>query len=177
MNRAQLITQLQELDKELDDLLHALGSYSHEALNKSPKEGAWSATQVLHHIKLAEYYSLKYCEKKLSFKPKLSKATWRENLSGKLVKWYLQAPLKVKAPTIMSGSALPSESQLADIESEWKKQRKDLQQFFEALPKEYIDKAVYKHPFGGRLSFAGMLEFYLAHFERHRKQIWRTIPR
>ena len=177
MNRTQLFTQLQELDNELEDLLNGLSSYSHEALNKPPNEGAWSAMQILHHIKLAEYYSLKYCEKKLSFNPKLGKVTWRENLRGKLVTWYLQAPLKVKAPTIMSGSALPTESQLTDIEVEWKKQRKDLQQFFEELPEEYIDKAVYKHPFGGRLSFGGMLAFYQAHFRRHQKQIWRTIPR
>ncbi|MBX2871143.1 MAG: DinB family protein [Saprospiraceae bacterium] len=176
MNRTQLITQLQGLDSELNELLKSLSTYSHEALNKNPKEGAWSATQVLHHVKLAEYYSLKYCEKKLSFNPELGKVGWQEHLRGKLVKWYLQAPLKVKAPTIMSGSALPAESELSDIESEWKDQRKHLKKFFEDLPEEHIDKAVYKHPFGGRLSFGGMLAFYQAHFRRHQKQIWRTIP-
>ncbi|NRB52714.1 MAG: DinB family protein [Saprospiraceae bacterium] len=176
MNRTQLITQLQGLNDELDQLLKALDSYAHEALNKPPKEGAWSVMQVLHHIKLAEFYSYKYCEKKLSFKPQLSKVSWQDNLRAKLVKWYLQLPFKVQAPTNMSGSALPTESQLADLEAEWKEQRKILQQFFEDLPEEYIDKAVYKHPFGGRLSFAGMLDFYQAHFRRHQRQIWRTVP-
>lgn len=177
MNRTQLITQLQGLNDELDQLLKSLGDHSHEVLNKPPKEGAWSAMQVLHHIKLAEYYSYKYCEKKLSFKPQLSKVGWQENLRGKLVKWYLQLPFKVQAPTNMSGDALPSESQLAELASEWKEQRKTLQQFFEDLPEEYVNKAVYKHPMGGRLSFAGMLDFYEAHFRRHQKQIWRTISK
>ncbi len=177
MNRTQLITQLQGLNDELDQLLKSLGDHSHETLNKPPKDGAWSAMQILHHIKLAEYYSYKYCEKKLSFTPQLNKVGWQENLRGKLVKWYLQLPLKAQAPTNMSGSALPPESKLVDIEAEWKKQRKNLQQFLEELPDKYIDKAVYKHPFGGRLSFAGMLDFYQAHFRRHQRQIWRSIPK
>lgn len=40
MNRTQLITQLQGLNKELDQLLKSLGDHSHETLNKPPKEGA-----------------------------------------------------------------------------------------------------------------------------------------
>lgn len=177
MNRTQLITQLQGLNGELDQLLKSLSSYAHQALNQPPKEGAWSVMQVLHHIRLAEYYSHKYCEKKLSFKPQLGEAGWQENLRGKLVKWYLQLPFKVQAPTNMSGDALPVESRLMDLEAEWKEQRKVLQLFFEDLPEEYVNKAVYKHPMGGRLSFAGMLDFYEAHFRRHQKQIWRTIPK
>ena len=177
MHRSLLFAKLQRLDKELDDLLTSLGNYSHEALNQSPKEGAWSATQVLHHVKLAEYYSLKYCEKKLSFKPELGKVGWREYLRGTLVKWYLQIPLKVNAPANMSGTALPAESHLAEIEAEWKGLRKELYKFLEDLSEDYIDKAVYKHPFGGRLSFAGMLDFYQAHFRRHQRQIWRTLPK
>ena len=177
MNRSQLITQVQDLDTELNQLFQSLRPYSHEALNQSPKPGAWSTTQVLHHIMLSERYSQKYCEKKLSFEPQLGKAGWQDSLRSKLVAWYLQAPLKVKAPKNISGPALPNDSKLADIEEEWLKQREGLHNFFQTVPELYLDKTVYKHPFGGRLSFQGMLTFFRAHFQRHERQIWRTVPK
>lgn len=177
MHRQELLHKLQGLDHELQQLLDQLRPYSHEVLNQSPKPGAWSAMQVLHHVKLSEFYSQQYCEKKLSFEPQLKQAGWLENVRAKLVVGYLRAPFRVKAPKAIAGPALPEESQLSAIETEWKAQRKSLAQFMAKLPDQYLDKAVYKHPMGGRLSFMGMLDFFQAHFRRHQQQIWRSIPR
>lgn len=177
MDRNTLLQKLATLDQALQTLLEQLQAYSHEALNTAPKAGAWTATQVLHHIRLSEFYSQKYCEKKLSFDPTLKPAGWLEGLRSKLVAGYLRLPLKVKAPKNLSGPALPDESELAAIEQEWIAQRKSLADFLSKLPDHYLDKAVYKHPMGGRLSFAGMLDFFEAHFRRHEQQIWRTISK
>jgi hypothetical protein len=177
MNRNKLLQKLQALDQDLQALFDQLQTYSHEALNTAPQTGAWTATQVLHHVRLAEFYSQKYCEKKLSFNPPLKRAAWPERLRSKVVAGYLRLPLKVTAPKNLSGPALPTESQLSALIEQWTKQRKSLAKFLSTLPDHHLDKAVYKHPMGGRLSFAGMLDFFEAHFRRHEQQIWRTISK
>jgi hypothetical protein len=47
--------------------------------------------------------------------------------------------------------------------------------FLDNLPAEYADKEVYRHPFAGRMSLAGMLSFFEAHFINHRRQLYRAL--
>jgi len=54
-------------------------------------------------------------------------------------------------------------------------ERKDLYEFIDSVSEDYIDKEVYKHPLGGRLSLTGMLEFFDSHFDHHSKQIFRAL--
>lgn len=174
--KKELLLQVEQLDQALKVLLDSLQSYSHDQLNQAPSPKSWSPTQILHHIMLSEKYSLLYCQKKLSHQPTLKTVGPLDHLKAKLVKWYLQVPIKFKAPQKLNDSALPKESKLTDIEKQWQEQRKAMRLFFEELPAEYADKVIYKHPFGGRLSLEGMLNFFDAHFDRHRKQLLRALP-
>jgi hypothetical protein len=45
----------------------------------------------------------------------------------------------------------------------------------ENLSAEYQDKAIYKHPFAGRLGWPETLAFFTMHLERHTGQIRRTL--
>lgn len=173
--RAPLSDKVQQLNIELEQLFSDLQSYSKEALNKSPSPGAWSATQIMHHVMLSEKHALQYCKKKLSFQPALEVAGFAAKLRAKLIEGYLKLPFKFKAPKAIDESVLPKESDLAQIIEEWKAQRQALAAFFNELPSEYLDKVVYKHPAGGRLSFDGMLGFFEVHFRRHQKQLIKAL--
>lgn len=167
--------QLAKVNADLDQLFADLEKYSTEKLCKKPTPDAWSAIQVMHHLRLSEKYSLAYCEKKLSFKPKLKKAGILAAGRAVIVDLYLSSPFKFKAPAAISGDATPNSGDLATIKKEWKRERDRLEKFINDLPAEYADKEVYKHPFGGRMSIKGMLQFFESHFRNHRKQIFRAL--
>lgn len=173
--RVALQTQLEKLNGELDLLLTDLGQYSHEQLNQQPAPNSWSATQVLNHLLLSEKYSRQYCQKKLSFDPELPKAGMVDNFRTFLVSFYFKLPLKVEAPKAINTDALPRESQLEEVRTSYLEQREELAKFLQIVDESYLDKAVYKHPFAGRLSLSGMLHFFTAHFTHHRKQIYRAL--
>jgi uncharacterized damage-inducible protein DinB len=173
--RAILLDKLSHLDEELETLLTDLQQYDSVQLNRAPAVDSWSATQVLHHMLLSEKFSQQYCEKKLSFKPELKKAGLLATARVYFVDGYLRSPLKVKAPQMIGTSALPKEDELANIAKLYRAQRQDLQRFLEEVDEVYLDREVYKHPFGGRMSLAGMLDFLRSHFRHHRKQLYRAL--
>lgn len=170
-----LLQRLAGLNEELDTLFTDLANYDAEALNKQPAPDSWCATQVLHHLLMAEKYSRQYCEKKLSFKPELRKAGFEAGIRAWLVSVYLKTPLKVKAPKTLDTSALPRESKLSDIIAEYKEQRELMEAFIQNVDESYLDKEVYKHALAGRLSLSGMFDFFEAHFAHHRKQLYRAL--
>ena len=173
--KQKLKNQVNLLDENLERLVQELKSYSSERLNTQPAPESWSPIQVLHHLMLAERYSLAYCQKKLSFKPTLKTAGWMENIQVKIVDFALASPISFNAPKPISGNALPAVDELEKVHSLWLLQRKLLHEFIDELPQEYLDKQVYKHPFGGRLSIFGMLQFFESHFKSHKKQIFRAL--
>ncbi len=167
--------QLNQLDEKLNKLLADLENYSTEQLCKKPTPDSWSAIQVLHHLILSEKYSRMYCEKKLSFNPKLKKVGIGTAIRTKFVNFYLNSPFKAPAPKMISGDVLPTEDTLANVREIWLAERINLAKFIQELPQEYTDKEIYKHPLGGRLSIDGMMQFFDAHFRNHEKQIYRAL--
>lgn len=168
-------SRLDKLDAKLERLFNDLEKYDTAQLCKKPAPESWSAVQTLHHMMLSEKFSLAYCRKKLSFKPKLAKAGLTAAARAKFVEYYLLSPFKFKAPPFISGDALPEQDTLQNIREEWMNQRTEMRHFFKNMPAEYTDKEVYRHPFGGRLSLPGMLDFFGAHIRNHEKQIYRAL--
>ncbi|WP_235294237.1 DinB family protein [Portibacter lacus] len=175
MLRNKLIQKVQNLDIEMDQLFNELKGNSFETLNKKKDANTWSPIQILDHIILSERLSLGYCKKKLSFDPKLKTANFRTWINGRLISWSLQSPFKFKAPDVVTSDKLVAESELGLIKEKWKALRAELLAFIHNVPEKYIDKEVYKHPFGLRMSLNGMLDFYKSHFRRHRKQLRQRI--
>ena len=173
--RAALLKQLDALNTDLESLFSELEQYSHEQLNQQPAPDSWCATQVLQHLLHSEMYSRQYCEKKLSFSPELDNAGFMDKIRTVLVSGYFSLPLKLEAPKAISTDALPRESTLAEIRKTYGEQRELLREFLSTVDDQYLGKAVYKHPFAGRLSISGMLHFFTAHFAHHRKQIRRAV--
>ena len=163
------------MDQELESLIEELSQYSHEQLNQQPQGGGWSPIQIMHHLIIAEEGSLKYVRKKLSFNPELKNTGFAEGYRSLILNLYLWAPFKFKAPAGVAGDKLPTEADFQETAQRWKNNRKDLGDYLNSLPEELFKKSIYKHPLAGRLSLQGMLQFFDGHFNRHRKQINRTL--
>ena len=154
-----------------------LKDYSEPTLNKRPEENKWSVMQVMNHLILAESYGQNYVKKKLSFNPELKNAGAAAFWRTFLLNTYLKFPFKVKAPDAVSGENLPEYSNFWETAKKWKNQRQELRTLFENIPPEHFKKEIYKHPFAGRLTLMGLLEFYDGHFARHRKQIDKILKK
>ena len=166
---------LRELDAELQALMTRLGELDDDLLNRSPDADTWSVIQVMHHLILAEGKSMQYVRKKMHYTDKFKPADLGSRFRTALVCGVLRSPIKRKAPAGVSGEHLPEYATLADTAATWRAQRDELTAFFRQLPDDIWDKQVYKHPFGGRMTLAQMLEFFRAHFATHRRQIGNTI--
>ena len=84
-----ILTKLDALDRELDLLHQNLKTVDHQLFNQAPQPGKWSVAQILNHLMRAEELSLKYCQKKLSFKPQLNRAGLGANFRSALVHYVL----------------------------------------------------------------------------------------
>ncbi len=161
---------------QVEALLAELENVPAERLARKPADGGWSAIQTLQHLVLVEKASLAYVRKKLSFNPKLEKGGIRAWLGcWKLwAIWTLKIPMN--APDVVGAAEkLPNDASLADVRQNWQQSHADWQVFFETMPDELADKAVYKHPYAGRLGWGQMLDFLWMHLNRHKNQIWRAI--
>ena len=168
--------KLDRIDTKLQDLLANLQAYSDAKLNQKPDENSWSVLQVLHHLLTVEQLSAKYVQKKLSYNPKLTDVglgTWWRAL---LLHSYNYLPIKLKAPKNVS-EQLPEQTTLAETAEQWLTTRRELRSYLRTLPEDIFRKEVYKHPISGRMSLGHMLDFFEGHFDRHQKQINRTLKR
>lgn len=170
IQRSNLVYQ-----QKVEQLLDELAGTDDAVLNMAAIDGGWSTAQIIHHLILVEELSLAYVKKKLSFKPDLKPAgldvVWRSvvlNVS-------LNVPIKMKAPANISDENLPGFTTFADNRRRWLAIREEWTLFLSELPDELLDKAVYKHPLVGRLSWSGMLSFFGQHLRRHHRQIRRTL--
>ena len=173
--RAKILAQNAAYQKQVETFLDGLATTDDAVLNQKPATGGWSVVQVLHHLIVSEEQSLRYVQKKLSFDPKLDHAGILEWLRAQSLWFYLNVPIKFKAPAVVGDENLPDAATLADTKARWLRIRQAWAEYLEQLPSEILQKAVYRHPYAGRLGWSGMLTFFRTHFERHQKQIRRTL--
>ncbi len=175
--KQKVINNLNQIDARLEALFQKLGAYDNDLLNKKPAEGEWSPMDVLHHLMRSERLSHGYIRKKLSYNPNLKKAGLGANWRAFLLSAYLKLPLKWKAPAVVSEEHFPEYSTLQEVSEQWRQQRHQLKQHLEELPGHLFDKELYKHPFAGKITIAGMIDFFGGHMERHSKQIDRALEK
>jgi hypothetical protein len=173
--KKSLIARNEHYNQLINKLFSQLESYSHEALNRKPANGGWSAMQTVHHLILTDELSLAYLKKKMSFGSNFEKAGLAAQGRAFLLWLYLNAPFKFKAPKMVGDENLPDSAVFAEARARWEKTRAEWKTFFENLPEELAEKAVYKHPVVGRLSWPQTLVFLEGHFKRHEKQIHRAL--
>lgn len=164
-----------KLQADLQNLYNELKGHPDVVLNKKLSSERWSVLQIMHHLILAEQLSINYVNKKMSFQPDYKKAGMMTGFRHLGLKLYLGNPFKFKAPDIVGDDKLPEKSTFWETVKKWNATREELNTLLENFPPELLNKEVYKHTVGGRLTIKQMLQFFDGHFVRHRKQIRKTI--
>ncbi len=174
--KSELLQRCKEHYAYIDSLLDDAARYTDEQLNRPEADGGWSAIQTIHHLILAEQMSLRYVQKKLSDpQVALESAGLKSSMRDLLLKLYLKYGGKRKAPAVVADNNLPDYANLADTRAKWQKVQSEWETFFNQMPEGHVNKAVYKHPGIGRLSWSGMLSFFREHAARHSAQIRRAL--
>ncbi len=171
-----VLKKLHTIDRQLDRLLSELSAVDESRLIKSPGEGQWSPVQVLQHLMLSENGSMQYVRKKTqSGYAGLKPSDWQGKLRSLLVGFYLSLPFKFKAPAVVDTPQFPEVKSFEEIREGYLQTRRRLGELLQGLPEEAFHVLAYRHPLGGRMDLNGMLHFFAAHFERHEKQIKRSL--
>ncbi|NJN33539.1 MAG: hypothetical protein HC817_04075 [Saprospiraceae bacterium] len=143
--------------------------------NQKPSAEAWSVAQICVHLMQAEVGSLNYLKKKVSHTTQIPNAGVKSWFRSKTVWFYLNLPIKIKAPAILE--ELPKSSNFIDIQNNWASQRLDLQEFLTLCPDRLAVSEIWKHPLAGKMNIAQMLDFFYWHSKRHHGQIRRTLEK
>jgi uncharacterized damage-inducible protein DinB len=166
---SQLLESYKELVETSKELLSELSEYSIEILQKQPRAEKWSVVQIVNHLILAESMSLGYIKKKVLAVEELEEVGFRQNLTMNIMKLAQRSSRKFKAPAPVSQPE--SGSSHDDLRKDWEAVQLALKSFLDQFPDQYVKKALYKHPFAGRLSLSQMMKVHVYHINRHQSQI------
>jgi hypothetical protein len=170
---AKLKTEFDALEKSRKALFASLKTYPDELLNKKPAADKWSAVQVIQHLVASETASLNYLQKKTLDTSKAKHAGFDARRRLMLTKMAFYFPLSFKAPTLLEPPAdfIP----LSKLEAQWDVVRKDTYTLLSKLSDKELEKDLWRHLIAGKMSIYQMYDFFGMHFNRHRKQIERTL--
>lgn len=171
----QLEKKLGKLDKKLVLLFKDLKHYSDATLNKPPAQNAWSVLEVMQHLYLTEQTSLTSIKNEIEKNTPFADSGAGDKIRSFVLGTFLASPVKFKAPYFINRDAFVKNPTFWEIAKDWNKERLRLKKFCKEIPPQLADKSLYKHPRGGFLNLDGLLSFYNFHFDRHHKQIKRTI--
>ena len=175
MKRESILQLIDRLDKKLEGLENQVSKYDHKALNRKPNDMIWSPLQVMHHLMISEKKSLQYVKKKLSYNPSLPKVGIGSFLRSQILYLFIKSPIKFPAAPGVGTEFLPEEESLEELIHMWYQERKSLREYVSGMDEKWLDRAVYKHPFVGRISAKQMLMFFDAHFDWHTKQVMKRL--
>lgn len=161
------------LEQKRKQLFAALKPYSDDLLNTKPTPEAWSVNEVVAHVLMAEEASLKYLQKK-TLDTKGEKPAgftgWRRLA---MVKVLFGLPIKFKVPALVAPTK--SDYRLTDLENQWAGVRHQTHVLLASLSETDLNKTIWKHAIAGKMNIYQMLDFFTIHFDRHQKQIERTL--
>ena len=161
--------------EQVQRLLASLEGVDDVILNKKPAPGSWSALQTMHHLLMSESGALLYCKKKMSFDPVFEKPAIDSHFRSFALWLMLYSPIKFKAPKVIATENLPEQSTFAEVRALWEQTLINWHSFLSELPDDLSNKAVFKHPRAGRISWLQTIGFFKWHTARHTKQIHRAI--
>jgi hypothetical protein len=162
--------------EKVASLMQELSAIPPEKLNQPPVNGGWSAIQTAWHLMLVEESAMLYVQKKLGYGGVFNKAGIQTRWRIFLLKAALYLPFKFEAPNTVSGENLPLQSTVDALQGRWEKARTAWTVFLAQMPDNLTDKAVFKHPRAGKISWLQMLDFFESHFNRHLQQIRSALP-
>jgi|ERR1041385_2226672 hypothetical protein len=172
MNK-KIAAKFERLQNSHAQLMTLLEKENPQTLETSPAPGKWSVTQVMYHLNKAESLSVLYVSKKRLGAAQLKPTGMVAQLKI-LIAW-IGFNLPVKYPAAKVLGDMPPHVRYEEVKQQWLQTRKALASLLESLTDDEIRKPIFKQPFFGRWNIFQMLSFMQIHFNRHRKQMLRTI--
>lgn len=160
--------RLQDLFKEYEK---EIKNISHEQANKNPETGGWSMAEVVFHVSHAEKIIVQYIQKKLINPEESRRAGLKSWYRASLLRFALRSKRKFRAPKVLDDPKGPYEKDA--LFSEWKIIRATLSQTFNSVPREHINRQLFKHPVVGKINLYQTLGFMGDHMQRHLEQVRR----
>lgn len=159
------------LEGQTQRLLRDLEGWTPEALRFRPGPNAWSAMDVLDHVRLSERGALASMRANLHADHRIS---FNDRFRNAIVLGVMLLPTRVKVPA-SARSISPSRAQLtvSAIQMEWEADRKQLSAFLEPLTAAEEELAAFRHPVGGWTTVNGALLFLRSHLHHHSYQFAR----
>lgn len=154
-------------------LFERLSDYTDKQLMSQPDEASWSVIQVLDHLYTVERASVNYCLKKIKAGDQIPRSNWWGKLRFQLYMPFLYSKIKFKAP---KGVDKPrNEMGIEAMKQIYAQLQDDLERFLEEYPDRFLNRAIYKHPFAGRITLDQMIIFLSAHWGHHQHQLDRLL--
>ena len=169
---AKLFRKLQDSHQKL---LSELDKTEPKILETSPEKNKWSVTQVMYHLNTAESNSVLYVTKKRLGAAQLKRTGIIHQLKLFIAVIAFYLPVKYRAPRVLG--EMPEHVKYSEIKNEWIATRNKLAALLESLPDDELRKPIFRQPFFGYWNIFQMLWFMQVHFNRHRKQIMKTIKK
>lgn len=151
-----------------------VSSWEDEQFNLKPSGDKWSPGQVIFHLVQVEQFSVSYVKKKLSYPGTLKKTGAGTSFRFFLLKFFLNLPVKYKAPAPVS--IVPEILSREELLKQWEDTRKEMGKLLDNFPAELLDKNIFKHLVAGRLTISQMLDFINDHINHHLPQILNARP-
>lgn len=168
--REKVLAKYVQLQTENASLMQDIKQFDETQLLYQPNENNWCIIQVLNHLRNTEVGTLRYIQKKVKYGG-LKKVNLSSGLRAFLMRSVNNSSIRFKMPTVLSQPS--TDGTLESIQHEWSDLRSEWKGFIEQFPIEYLNKAVFKHPIFGRLSFSQTMDSMISHQNHHKKQINR----
>lgn len=146
-----------------------VSSWEDYRFNLKPAADKWSPGQVIFHLVQVEQFSVSYVKKKLSYPGTLKKTGAGSAFRFFLLKFFLNLPVKYKAPARVA--EVPEVLYKDELLKQWEETRKEMAKLLDSFPEELLDKNIFRHLVAGRLSISQMLDFINDHINHHLPQI------
>lgn len=169
MGKEHILEKLNQLNKERDEIYASISDLPEKALYD--QSYGWSILQVFVHLNMSELGSVRYMEKKMQAGQGMSQFSLVHKLRYALSRNLLQSGLKWKAPSVISKPS--SDYTIDQIKEEWSKTREAIRDYIEKYPSDLLSRAVFKHPFAGRLNLEAALDSFIFHQRHHVHQLRR----
>lgn len=162
------------IEKDRIELEKTLAGITPEQFVKQPKPGRWSIAEIVSHLKVADQLSLEYMKKKSLGIESVGDTGFVEEVKMLLFIISQRAPLKFKAPKIVSQKT-PENIDMVTLLKQWEVIRHDLKDFLNKIPEPFIKRKIYRHPFMGRIDARLFLQATYEHYHHHLPQIKRLL--
>ena len=161
------IRKLDEIDRQLEVLLHLCSSLDATHLHAKPNN-QWSPAQIIQHLYLAENGTLGYMEKK-SQRPVAKTGLGSAIRSMLLTRALRNKKKKYRAPGVIGSP--DDRPDFAAVAQSYRQVRADMRRFITDMNDDLADKAIFKHPVIGPINLTQTLSFLQEHMARHADQV------